>query len=97
MIAEMKPTKEIFGAVACAGARHIHPPTSSAVEMARTRFNAMVRDAQMDTSIDRVALFRYTSGKTELVDEWVRPGVTACDLHREDRRMFDLNQKLEVA
>ena len=46
-------------------------------------FSVAVEAAKADTSIKRVALYRYTGTRTECLDDWFRLGGRACKLRHE--------------
>lgn len=67
-------------------------------QAATDRFARDVAQAAFDESIYRISLCRYTSGKTELIDEWVRPNAAfGWKQLNEDRRAFDAKPKKVAA
>lgn len=82
----MKALSETFGVVSCIapgeGPKHRHYPIMATRNEAVAAFDQEVDAARFDLSVMRVALVRYTVGKTELLDEWHR-GAFTCNLHGE--------------
>lgn len=82
----MNKPRATFGVVTCIapyeGAKHRHSPIMDSLEDATAEFTKTVREARLDLSVMRIALHRYTVGKTDLLDEWHR-GQFTCGLHRE--------------
>ena len=81
----MKKSQATFGVVTCfapyEGAKHAHSPVTVSLKDASNAFASAVSEARLNLGVMRVALHRYTVGKTELLDEWHR-GQFTCGLHR---------------
>lgn len=80
----MNTTTKTFGVIEFLSPGHSrHSALITDVEQAIARFTKAVDAAKADTTVKRVALYRFTGTKTECLDEWMRLGGRACKLRHE--------------